>query len=64
MGLHLLEISARVTPGKHCVRLIARAGWHLSKHLVVPSDVTIVELPTKCPKLNPVENGLQFMPDA
>lgn len=64
MGLHLLEFSARVTPGKHCVRLIARAGWHLSKHLVVPSDVTIVKLLAKCPELNPVENSWQFMPDS
>ena len=53
----MLEISARVTPGKHGVRLIARAGGHLSKQLVVPSDVTIVKLPTKCSKLNPVENS-------
>ena len=30
MNLHLAEISARVTPGKHCALLADQAGWHLS----------------------------------
>jgi hypothetical protein len=31
--------------------------------LVVPSNITIVPLPPKCPELNPVENVWQFMRD-
>ena len=50
MGLHLTEISARITPGKHGALLVDQAGWHLSKHLVVPGNITIVKLPAKCPE--------------
>ncbi len=63
MGLHLAEISARVTPGKHCALLLDQAGWHTTGRLAVPSNITIVPLPAKCPELNPVENVWQFMRD-
>ncbi len=63
MSLHLAEIAARVTPGKHCVLLVDQAGWHISERLVVPANITIVPLPAKCPELNPVENVWQFMRD-
>ena len=63
MSLHLAEISARVTPGKHCALLVDQAGWHISERLAVPSNITIVSLPAKCPELNPVENVWQFMRD-
>ena len=61
MGLHLAEIAARVTPGRHCALLVDQAGWHMSDRLVVPPNITIVPLPPKCPELNPVENVWQFM---
>ena len=61
MGLQLAEISARVTPGKHCVLLVDQACWHISEHLVVSANITIVPLPAKCPELNPVENIWQLM---
>ena len=63
MGMHLAEISARVTPGKHCALLLDQAGWHTTGRLAVPSNITIVPLPAKCPELNPVENVWQFMRD-
>ncbi|MFT8247229.1 IS630 family transposase [Roseomonas sp. BN140053] len=63
MTLHLAEISTAVAPGKHAVLLLDRAGWHLSDRLEVPSNITIVPLPPKCPELNPVENVWQFMRD-
>ena len=53
MGLHLAEIAARVTPGRHCALLADQAGWHLSAQLAVPANITIVPLPAKCPELNP-----------
>jgi transposase len=43
--------------------LVDQAGWHLSTRLVVPSNITIIALPPKCPELNPVENVWQFMRD-
>ena len=56
MGLHLAAISARVTPGKHCALLVDQAGWRVSERMAVPSNITIVPLPAKCPELNPIKN--------
>jgi hypothetical protein len=42
MGLHLAEIAARVTPGRHCALLVDQAGWHISERFSVPSNITIV----------------------
>jgi hypothetical protein len=55
MTLHLAEISAAVAPGAHAVLLLDQAGWHLSDRLEVPSNITLIPLPPKCPELNPVE---------
>jgi transposase len=63
MDLHLEEIVARVAPGKHAVLLLDQAGWHMSKHLSVPQNVTLLPLPPKCPELSPTENIWQFMRD-
>ncbi len=61
MNLHLAEISAAVSPKAHAALLVDQAGWHLSKDLIIPPNITIVPLPPKCPELNPVENLWQFM---
>lgn len=63
MNLHLIEIAKEVAPGKHAVLLVDQAGWHMSKKLVVPTNITLMPLPAKCPELNPVENLWQFMRD-
>ena len=59
MNLHLAEIAKIVAPGAHAVLLLDQAGCHLSMRLVVPSNITIIALPPKCPELNPVENVWQ-----
>ena len=63
MALHLVEISAAVAPGAHAVLLLDQAGWHGSGALVIPPNITLLPLPSKCPELNPVENVWQFMRD-
>jgi transposase len=63
MSLHLAEISAAVAPGAHAILLLDQAGWHPSDKLEVPSNITLVPLPPKCPELNPVENIWQFLRD-
>jgi transposase len=63
MNLILPKVSAEVAPGKHAVLLMDQAGWHLSKKLIVPANITILPLPPKCPELNPTENVWQFMRD-
>ncbi len=61
MSLQLAEISQTVAPGAHAVVLLDQAGWHHSKRLVIPANITLVPLPAKAPELNPVENIWQFM---
>ena len=61
MALHLAEISQVVAPGAHAVLLLDQAGWHVSRKLKLPSNITLVLLPAKAPELNPVENIWQFM---
>jgi DDE superfamily endonuclease len=51
MSLHLAEIANEIAPGKHAVLLLDQAGWHLSRKLVVPPNITIMPLPAKCPEL-------------
>jgi len=63
MSLHLAEISQAVAPGAHAVVLLDQAGWHQSRRLVVPANITLLLLPAKAPELNPVENVWQFMRD-
>jgi transposase len=61
MTLHLNEIAQAVAPGAHALVLVDQAGWHQSKKLVVPANITLMPLPAKAPELNPVENIWQFM---
>jgi hypothetical protein len=63
MNLHLAEIAKAVTPTAHAILLVDQAGWHLSRRLVVPANITIIALPPKYPELNPVENVWQFIRD-
>jgi len=52
-----------IAPDAHAVVLMDQAGWHMTGKLVVPSTISIIPLPAKCPELNPVENIWQFMRD-
>ena len=63
MALHLEEIATAVAPGAHAILVLDPAGWHISKALPVPPNITLVPLPAKSPELNPVENIWQFMRD-
>ena len=56
-------LAKAVAPAAHAILLVDQAGWHMSKCLVVPANITIIALPPKCPELNPVENVWQFMRD-
>ena len=63
MITHLAEISQAVDPGAHAVVLLDQAGWHMSKRLEVPGNITLLPLPPRAPELNPVENIWQFIRD-
>jgi hypothetical protein len=57
MALHLEEIATAVAPGAHAILVLDQAGWHVSKTLPVPPNITLVPLPAKSPELNPGTSG-------
>jgi transposase len=61
MQLHLEEISRHVAQDAHAVLLLDRAGWHTTTALAVPSNITLIFLPSRSPELNPVENIWQYL---
>jgi transposase len=61
MQLHVKEIARRVAPGAHGVVLLDQAGWHTTKKLKLPGNLTLMPLPPRSPELNPAENIWQFM---
>ena len=63
MNEHLALIGAEVDPGSHAVVLLDQAGWHTTPKLCVPNNITLMELPSRAPELNPTENVWQFMRD-
>jgi putative transposase len=63
MPLHLQEIWANVAPGARAMVILDQAGWHLSKTLKVPDNITLLPLPPRSPELNPVENIWHFIRD-
>ena len=55
MSLHLKEISQQVAKDAHGVVVVDRAGWHRTKSLEIPSNLTTLFLPAYSPELNPIE---------
>jgi hypothetical protein len=55
MQHHLDGIAQVVETGKHAVVVIDRAGWHMSKQLKCPGNLSLLPLPAYSPELNPVE---------
>ena len=58
---HLNEISSQVAPEAHAVVILDGAGWHRSQGLVVPDNITLLELPPYSPELNPVERVWHYL---
>jgi transposase len=61
MRKHLEEISRAVAPGAHAMVLLDQAGWHTTRKLKVPKNLTMVSLPPACPELNAAENIWQYL---
>ena len=61
MNHHLSEISSQVAANAHAVVILDRAGWHRSQGLVVPGNITLLELPPYSPELNPQERVWEFL---
>lgn len=56
MNAHLAVIAKTVLPGAHAILILDGAGWHRSKGLKVPDNISLLKLPPYSPELNPVEN--------
>jgi transposase len=61
MQLHLDAISQAVPSGKHAVLVIDRAPWHTSKKLSIPSNISLLFLPSYSPELNSAEQLWDYM---
>ena len=61
MNHHLSEISSQTAADAHAVVILDRAGWHRSHALVVPDNITLLELPPYSPELNPVERVWHYL---
>jgi transposase len=55
MQVFLDAFAATIAKDEHVALVVDGAGWHGSKTLNVPSNITLVALPPYCPELNPVE---------
>jgi transposase len=53
MDEHLKEIGKAVSPGAHAALLPGGTGWHGSRELAAPENIT---RPPYSPELNPFEN--------
>lgn len=61
MQHHLDEISRCVAAGAHAVLTLDKAGWHTTRKLQVPGNISLLHLPAGSPELNPTENIWQFL---
>lgn len=61
MNLLLKELTHRVGATRPGVVILDQAGWHPSKRLRVPENLTLVFLPPYSPELNPVERVWAYL---
>jgi len=61
MNLHLRAIGQAVAPGAHGLLVLDGAGWHTSKILQPPDNITLLCLPPYAPELNPIENVWEYL---
>lgn len=61
MNIQLRDFSQQLTPNVHAMLVLDRAGWHKSKTLEVPENITLLLLPPYSPELNPVELIWRYM---
>ena len=57
----LRQFSQTIPADEHAVMLGDGAGFHASKQLRIPDNVTVVKLPAYSPELNPIENMWHYL---
>jgi transposase len=60
-NVFLKMLSDDLQPDEHAVLILDQAGWHVSKKLRRPDNITVLLLPAHSPELNPVENLWHYL---
>ena len=55
------QFTQEVDPDVHVVMVWDQAGFHTSKGLKIPQNMTIISLPAYSPELNPLENLWHYL---
>lgn len=55
MNVFLRMLGEEIKAGEHGILIMDQAGWHKSRALMVPANITVLYLPPYSPELNPVE---------
>lgn len=63
MQIFLDRFAATLAEDEHAVMVVDGAGWHTTKALVLPPNVTLVPLPPYSPQLNPMERVWLYLRD-
>jgi transposase len=61
VNVFLEQFSRQLASGVHAVLLWDGAGYHVGKELVVPANVSLINLLPYSPELNPVENLWHYL---
>jgi putative transposase len=61
VNLFLEQFSGELPAGVHAVLIWDGAGFHTGGDLVVPGNVSLIQLPPYSPELNPVENLWHYL---
>lgn len=61
INIFLREFSAALSPDEHAIILWDGAGFHTSKRLCVPENLTPIQLPAYSPEFNPIENLWHYL---
>ncbi|WP_232310110.1 MULTISPECIES: IS630 family transposase [Francisella] len=61
MQTYLNQLSNHIAAGRHIALVVDNAGWHTSKQLDIPKNITLIPLPPYSPELNPMEQVWEWM---
>jgi transposase len=61
INVFLDQFSTNLPADEHAVLIWDGAGFHTSKGLRVPQNVTLLQLPAYSPELNPIENLWHYL---
>jgi len=61
MQIYIDLLSTHINEDRHIALVIDNAGWHTSKQLEIPENITLIPLPPYSPELNPAEQIWEWM---